>query len=222
MALVAALGGLVGEQPRRGDVGGHLAQPVADRLATGDRRAEGAALARVGHRVVERGLGQADAHPGQRHPLGLEALHDLRKAPPLLSEDAIPGHPHVLQNELTGIGGVPAHLLQRGPERQTRRVALHDEGGDALVPGATVLAARGDDQDVRQPRVGDEHLGAAEQPVLAVGARPALHPGHVGPRAGLGDGDRGDRLTAQHRLQEAPALLGGAEAREMRGRPCTR
>ena len=58
---------------------------------------------------------------------------------------------------------------------------------------------------------GDEQLGAADQVVTAVSHRTRRDASHVAACAGLGDGERGDFLSREHRRHEASLLLFGAQ-----------
>ncbi len=92
------------------------------------------------------------------------------------------------------------------------QVGGDEEGGDAAVAG---LAGAGEDEgDVGPGAVGDEGLGAAEQPVapvVVVADGPGGEVGGVGSGAGLGEGEAAERLAGGEPGQPVPLLLLGAE-----------
>ena len=72
--------GLVDEQPRRLDLGRHVGELGLDRLELRDRLAERAALLGVGERLVERALGEPDAHRGHADAADVEDVQELLEA----------------------------------------------------------------------------------------------------------------------------------------------
>src|SRR5690606_3526775 len=69
------------------------------------------------------------------------------------------------------------------------RALVDEEGGDALLRTARRRLLAGgheDDGEVGDVGVGDEVLGAVQDPVAAVGPGAGLHAAQVGPGAGLG------------------------------------
>ena len=78
------------------------------------------------------------------------------------------------------------------------------------------LGARGDHDQVGAVAVGDEGLGAVEDPVVAVADRGGLQRGEVGAAGGLGHGDRGEQLAGAEPGQPALLLLLGGEVDEVR------
>ncbi len=153
-----------------------------------------------------------------------------------LAQDVLLGDHGVLEDELAGVAGAPAHLvlllarpyaLGLGQVRRVAdaqlpgllevdRVLGDDEAGDALV-AAPGLGAGGDRKDLADAGVGDEDLGAVEQVVIAL-----VHRGRGG-AAGIAAGARlGESEAAQHpargeQRDVAPLLLLGAELHDGRG-----
>ena len=66
--------------------------------------------------------------------------------------------------------------------------------------------------------VGDPHLAAVDDVVVAVGARVGLDRGDVGAGAGLGDADAGDRIAGDRGREKFAAQLVAAEPRQRRRR----
>ena len=109
-------GGVVVGEPR--DVRAHLHVGDAERhrLVAADRRAERLAFLRVAHRLVDAGLREADGERADRDAALVEGGQELRVAAAALAEHVGRRHPAVLEDELAGVGGVPADLgvLLRG------------------------------------------------------------------------------------------------------------
>ena len=71
------------------------------------------------------------------------------------------------------------------------------------------------DHEVAQDAVGDERLGAVEDPVVAVLLGVRLQPLQVRPGAGLRHGDRGDDLAVDEAGQPALLLLVGRQVQQV-------
>ena len=188
-----------------GDLEGHA-------LLAADRAAEGLAIAGVRHRHVEAGLDAADRERGDRDPAVVEGGEELGVAAAALAEQVAGGDARTLEGQRVGVGGVPAELvvgLLGGEAGRARRD--HDRGdlGTAVLARA---GARGDRDQAgdRGPGVGDELLGAVDDPLLAVEDR--LGAGGAGVRAGarLGEAEAGQPLARDQRRQPLLALLLGA------------
>ena len=70
--------------------------------------------------------------------------------------------------------------------------------------------------EVGRAAVGDERLGAVEDPVVAVAHRGGLERGEVGAAGRLGHADRGEQLAGAERRQPARLLLVVGEVHEVR------
>ena len=124
----------------------------------------------------------------------------------LLAEEVLLRHPHVVEEQLGGVLGVLADLVQVAAALEALHAALDHEQRDALVAGVGV-GARDDDHQVGQDAVGDERLAAVEDVVVALvdgGGADALE---VGAGARLGHRDRGDLLAAGQVGEPALLLL---------------
>ena len=76
--------------------------------------------------------------------------------------------------------------------REARGVLRDEEAADALV------GARPDDGDVGDRAVGDPHLLAVQDPVVAVAAGAGAHRAGIGAGVGLGQAEAADRLAGGH------------------------
>src|SRR5207245_1079860 len=75
-----------------------------------DRLAERAALLRVGERLVERALGQADPHRRDADAPDVEHVEELLVAAAARAEQVLLGHPALGERERAGVRRIPAHL----------------------------------------------------------------------------------------------------------------
>ena len=101
---------LVDEQACGLDLRGHVRELRLDRLEAADRLAEGVAFLRVGERLVERTLGEPDAHGRDPDPADVEHLQELLQARPARAEQIRLGNPAVGEGERPRVGRMPAHL----------------------------------------------------------------------------------------------------------------
>src|SRR5690242_3677965 len=151
--LVLQPGGLVGEQARRLDLGGHVGELGLDGLEPADRLPERAPLLGVGERLVERALGEADAHRRDADAPDVEHVEELAEALPARPEQVLVRHAAVREAQWPGVRGVPAHLAIRLALLVARGAVLDDEVRDLLI--ARPRGQRDVPGDVRA-RVGDE------------------------------------------------------------------
>ena len=113
-----------------------------------------------------------------------------------------PGHADVVEDDLAGVRGPDAHLLELLAGREPGGARRDHEAG--LAPGAEVGVDGGHDHvEVGDAAVGDPGLGAVEDPLVLglVVDGPGAQRAHVGAGVGLRDAE-GGQLD----------LLGGAEA----------
>ena len=164
-------------------------------------------------RPLERPAHGADRAERHHQPLPLEVGHDQLEAAVELAEQVLARDEDLVEGDLGGVGGAPPQLRER---------ARRDRPRHARARGRTaaVAVAAGPDRghvEVGAHAVGDVRLGARDEPAAVDrdGARADRR--HVGPRVGLGDGQRPDQLAAHRGLEPAGPLLGSAEA-EDRGR----
>ena len=155
----------VGEQARGLELRGDVRDLPLDRLELRDRLAQGPPLLRVGDRLVERSLREADAHRGDPDSPALERVHELPEAATSLAEEVRLGHPAVLEAERAGVGGVPAHLAVRLADLVAGRPVGDDDVRD-LAPVVRLVGDRGDRHAAGDvgAGVGDELLGAVDRP----------------------------------------------------------
>ena len=135
-----------------------------------DRPAERLPLLRVLHRLVDAALRQPDAERRDRDAPLVEDRQELRVAAAPLAEQVLGRHAAVGERQLAGVGGVPADLGVLLRDREPRRARRHDDGRDLLL---AAVGRPGDRGDRDQPgdvgaRVGDERLGAVDDPLAAV------------------------------------------------------
>ncbi len=181
-----------------------------------DRLPERPPLRDVGQRHLQH-------RPDRRHrarsrstaaPVGRFAT-SWRKPCPSSGPSRFPtGHVHVVEEQLGGVLGVLAELVQVAPAGEPGHAALDDQQRHAAVALRGVGLDGGDDQ-VRVDPVGDEGLGAVDDVVVTVADGGGGHRRQVRADPGLGHADRGDQLAGDDAGQPALLLLVGAVAEEV-------
>ena len=160
-------GGVVDQQPRGFDLGGGPRELELHALELGDRLAELLALPGVAHRVIERRLRQPDHLRADADPPFIERLD--RDLVPLadLAEHVRARHTALLEQQLAGAAGADPELVFLPANRESRKPALDDEGGDPAVARLRIQI-REDDEDVGFVAVGDPELAAIQhEPTVA-------------------------------------------------------
>jgi hypothetical protein len=149
-------------------------------------------------------------------PLLLELDHLVGKTLALLADAVALGYPDIVEEDLRRIGRTHAHLVELA--RHLHALALHGNADQRLVAMDLIVAGIGEQADpVGLDAVGDPHLAAIDDVIVAVGTRLGLDRGDVRSRARLGDANASDRIARNRRLQKLAAYLIGAETRQ-RGR----
>src|SRR5690606_26766458 len=93
-----------------------------------------------------------------------------------------------------------------GTAGQAGGVGGHEEGGLAAVAGGGG-GAGGEQHDIGPGAVGDEHLAAVDDVVVAVPTGAGGEVAGVGAGAGLGQPEAADEFTRRQTGQPAPLLL---------------
>ena len=205
-AVVHELAGGAGFGVQHGDA-------VADGLLVPQGATKGLAAAHMVQRELDGAGAVAHRHRTQRDALGLEIFHHRIKALALLAQQVLGRDAHVVKNQLGRVGRQPAGFSQG---------AAHTEAGGAfvdnehrhVVPSRTGFGRH--KVHIGMHTVGDEHLGAVEDPDIALTAGCGAHARHVRARARLADGDGCDQLARRHTGQITRFLCGGARVHQMR------
>ncbi len=179
-----------------------------------DGLAERLALLGVGERVLEGLLRDGQGGDADGDALARQVLHQGDESAALLAEQVRHGHPDVGEEQLGGVLGVHADLVQVPAAGEAGHAALDHEQADAPVPG-TGVGARDHDHDVAQLAVRDERLLPVQQvmiPVAHGGGADALQ---VAAGPWLGHRDRGDELPGAVAGQPPFPLLRRAQAVEV-------
>jgi hypothetical protein len=195
-------GGVQDEQAQGLDLGLGVGDHPLDGLAVGDGRPERLAGPGVLDRHVQQALAPAERAGGQQVAALADPLHGEGEPVPLLAQDVLMGHAHVLEDQ--GGGAALAHGVDGlgGPAR----VAVDEEAGHAPVGALLRVGDREDHGEVGLVAACDEGLLAVDHPLVAVADRAGADGLGVGARAGLGDGEAGAALTGD-RGQEVALLL---------------
>ncbi len=149
----------------------------------------------VVERHLEACLRGGDAADGEREALGHEVGHQLREARAFLAEEVLGREVQVVEEQLGGVVGVLADLLDLAAAREALHVALDDDHREALV--RVVARADGRGRRGRVDAIRDKRLAAVDDPAVAVLDRPGLDAGEVGSGAGLGHGERDDEVAGR-------------------------
>src|SRR3954471_14657522 len=101
---------LVREQSGCLDLGREVGQLRLDRLEARDRLPECTPLLRVGERLIQSPLREADAH--RRHPdaSAIQGLEELLESPPARAEKVLLGDARIVERKRPGVRRVPPHL----------------------------------------------------------------------------------------------------------------
>ena len=166
-------------------------------------------------RELHRRAGDAGRHRGDAGARAVERHHRDLEALVLLADQVVERDLDLGEGDRRGVRGALAHLVLVLVDDHAG-VTRDDEARDAAVPGLLV-GLRVDRVPVGVLAVGDEALGAVDDPLVALAGGGRLHPGDVRAGVGLGQAERGE----QRRLGQ-PAevllleLLGGGQ-RDRRG-----
>ncbi len=134
-----------------------------------------------------------------------------------LPKDVLGGNAAVVEGQFRRVGGAPAMLVEGAGNGEAGGAFLDEEHGDRLAGGALRIGLGGDAVEVGVDAVGDEHLGAVEDEIVAVAAGGGADALHVGAGVGLGDADGGDGV-ARDDAGHVGGLLGvGARVEEVDG-----
>ena len=124
--LVVLPGGLVEEDAGGLELGLHVGEAELQRLELVQGVAEGAALGGVGEGPVEGGLGAAEGGGGDVEPAAVEALHGVGEALAFLAEQVFGRDAAVVELDLGGGLGLPAHLALLGAEAEAGGAVLDE------------------------------------------------------------------------------------------------
>ena len=178
-----------------------------------DRFAEGPAHLRVAERVLERGIGEADAAGRDVDPAELEPGHDLDKAVALRAADqATLRHAVVLEEQLGGIAAVVAELLQPAADPEARPLLGEEQRHAAMARRGVGIGLDQERKAGAFDRVGDPGLGAIDHVLVAGADGAGADRLQVGAAVRLGQRQAAAQLATGKARQEMPLLRLGAEA----------
>jgi hypothetical protein len=211
-ALVLEERRLVGQEPCGLDLGRHVGELGLDGLELRDRLAERLALLGVGQRLVERALREADAHRRDPDAPDVEDVQELLEPGAARAQEVLLRHAALGERQRPRVRRVPAHLPVRLALLVAGRAVLDDDVRDLRV----TVAGAGDGRDRDVPGdvgagVGDELLGAVDDPLRALEARAGLRVAGVAARLRLGEPEGAEAPAGAQIGQVALLLLLGAE-----------
>ena len=176
-----------------------------------DRLAELFALQRIVHHLADQAFGDAGGHGGDVQAAFVQHAHRDLEALAFLADHVGGWHAGVLEDHVTDMGALLAHLLLGHADRNAGRVTLNHESRDALGAGHVRVGAGHDGEDVGLVGIGDVTLGAVEDVVIAVADGLGRQAGRVRAGFGLGQRETGDQVTRGDAGQPALFLRLGAE-----------
>ena len=188
------------------------------------RLAEGLALAGVAGALVDAALAQAGGQGGHGDPALLQGAQEVAEAGAALAQGVGHRHPARLEDQLAGVGGVPADLPVGAADPVPGGAGGHDDVGDLVAAVRSLAGHRGDgDQGgAVQAGVGDERLGAVDDPLVAVQGGPGGQRARVRAAARLGEPEGAEPLAGGQGPEPPLVLLGGAVAPDRHGRQADR
>ena len=214
LALIAQIGGVIGELAGGFELGGHIRQRMPNHLKFRNRPAECLALGDVFQGDLQRLFHAADAGDRADQSLELEAFHNVKKAHVLLTDALTDRHANVVKGQFRSVGTVPADFAQ-GTRGHARGIAVHHDKADAVFPGLGAGFHR-QGHKITVHAVGDEGFGTVDDVEIAVALGACLNIGDVRAGVGLGDGQRADLFALDGRHQVLLFEFLAAHARQMR------
>ena len=168
------------------------------------------------------GNGQVQGATGGRHtqrtdhqPLPGQLPHQVDEALAFLAQQGRGRNPHVGEEQLGGVTGVLADLVQIAALAEARQRGIDQEQADAFGTGGRVGLGR-NDHHVGVLAVGDEGLGAIQDVIVAILDRAGANGLQVAAGARLGHGDGAHGFTGDHLGQPVLSLLLTAHVAEVR------
>ncbi len=162
----------------------------------------------VVERLVERPLGEPDAHRRDADAADVEDVQELLEAGAARAEQVLLGHAAVAEAQRARVGGVPAHLPVRLALLVAGGAVGDDDVGDLLAGGVVLARDRGDADHARDVGAGvrDELLGAVDHPFAVLQPRARARVAGVRAGLGLGQPERAQPF-ARAQLRQPLALL---------------
>jgi hypothetical protein len=140
----------------------------------------------------------------------LQVAQGDRIAPPALAEHLVGRHAHALEAKLAGVDMALAELVLLAQDREAFALRRHEKGADA-PPLLAGIGHGEDDHHVGLGALGDELLGAVDDPMVAVEPGRRLEVGRVGAGMRFGQTEPAEHLATGHGLEPALLLLLRAE-----------
>src|SRR5205814_6397892 len=129
------------------------------------------------------------------HPLPLQLPHQVLETFALVADQVRDRDVAIFEQELSGVGGMHAELLQRPRDLEAGGALLDQKQVEAGVPPLSL--ALGDDQrPVAAGAVRDDDLATVDDALIAETLGDGCDAGHVGARVWLCDSQRGYLLAA--------------------------
>jgi len=180
-------------------------------LEVPDGLAEGLAVLHVVDGVLQAGLEHGRGAQRDREALLRQLFHQRVHALALAAEDVAGGNAHVVEEELGGVGGMLADLVELAAAAEARAVGLDEDQAHRLGAGLGGIGLGDQDDQVAVQAVADEGLAAVDDVLVAVTDRGGADVLQVAAGARLGHRDGEDGLAGGAARQPLRLLLLGAE-----------
>ena len=196
-------------QPRYGL---HLGQLELGVLESGDAAAELLALLDVSDGLLQSALSDAQSLGSDTDTAAVQSSHSQLEALAAHAQHTILRDTAILEDQLTGGRTTDAHLILSLADGEARIGALNDEGR-AQLGGAALLIQNAvgdsdDDKDISETGVGDEDLGAIQNPAVILFLGNGLLTLCIGTSARLGQAESAQPLAAAELAGTLPSARG--------------
>ena len=189
----------------------HVGDLFAHQAEVGDHFAESLALLGVADGVFQRNARAAHAHGAQLEAADVQNVEGDDVALADFAEQVFHRHLAIVQNQRAGGRAANAHLVLFGADGESGKVPLDQKCGELFA-----VDLGEDGEQVGEAGVGDPHLFAVEDVVLAVGRKLGAGAAIQGVGAGRGfrEGIGADDLAGGQPRQILLLLLFGAEVND--------
>ncbi len=187
---------------------GHVGDFFADQSKVGDDFVERLPLLGVSNGVVERDASAAHAHGAQLEAADVENIEGDDVALADFAQQIFDRNLAVIENDGAGGRAANAHLVLFGAHRKSGESLFHQERGKFLA-----INFRKHGEQVGEAGVGDPHLFAVEDVVLAIGRKRGAGATveRIGPRRSFGQSVGADDFSGGQARQVFFLLFFGAE-----------
>ena len=180
-------------------LGCHVSELELGVLETGDGLSELLSLLGVSDGSLKSSLRDTQSLGSDTDTSAVKSMHSNLEACALLTKHSVLGDTAVSEDQLISGRTLDTHLLFLGTEGKSGSTFLNDKGGNLLHLSAPLLNSTGNsDNDINISlfTVGDEALGAVQNPLVSIQYSLGLLSLSVGTCTGLGQTESADLTSA--------------------------